>query len=96
VYENGEARLRRLDVEPDDGVADGRAGGIERERSANPESADRPRERHAGDNTSKARPTAGTQPAAGYRAPNRSHDQLRRAQDQAGIGIGVGKSTAPE
>jgi multidrug efflux pump subunit AcrA (membrane-fusion protein) len=49
VYENDEARLRRLDVEADDG-AGGRARGIERERLANPEPANRPRRRHASGN----------------------------------------------
>jgi hypothetical protein len=44
----------------------------------------------------EARLIAGAQPAAGSRAPNRSQGQLRQAQDQAGIGMGVGNSTAPK
>jgi hypothetical protein len=44
----------------------------------------------------EAQPIAGTQPAVVSRAPNRSQGQLPQAQDQAGMGMGVGNSTTPK
>jgi RND family efflux transporter MFP subunit len=85
VYENGEARLRRLDVEADDGaqvaVRAGLSGGDQLILNPPIGVVDGMRVT----TTSEARPVAGTQPAEG-----------RQAQDQAGIGNGPGNSTAPK
>ena len=85
MYENGEARLRRLDVEADDGAQVAvRAGLNARDQLIlNPPIGlvDGMRVTTA----SEARPVAGMQPAEG-----------RQAQDQAGIGNGPGNSTAPK
>jgi hypothetical protein len=95
VYENGEARLRRLDVEADDGAQVAVRAGLNASDQLilNPPIGLVDGMRVA--TASEAR-TVATQPAAAYRVPNRSQGQPRQAQDHAGIGMGVGNATTPK
>jgi RND family efflux transporter MFP subunit len=96
IYENGEAHLRRLDVEADDGAQVAVRAGLNASDQLilNPPIGlvDGMRVTTA----SEARPAAGTQPAARFRTLNRSPDQLRQAEDRTGIGMGGGNSAAPK
>jgi hypothetical protein len=83
VYENGEARLRRLDVEADDGAQVAVRAGLNASDQLilNPPIGLVDGMRVA--TASEAR-TVATQPAAAHRVPNRSQGQPRQAQDHAG------------